>query len=234
MAQTAPFPTVPAPYGLKPINLIGGQVFAGSTRLLKVTNSYATSIFYGDVVKIVAGGTVEKDIGEATATPVGVFLGCVYTNPTNSQKTWSQYWPASVTATDIYAYVADDPDVLFKAALVAGTTEDGNGLTIAFLGQTMVGSNAELVQNTGLTLSGDSRVAIYSAAGNTTTDSLPIRIVDVVPETANSSGNFCEFICKFNAPYPVATSVYAAGPPITVTTTTVMTGGHQYLNPTGI
>ena len=230
MAQTAPYPTVAAPYGLKPINLIGGQVFAGSTRLLKVTNSYGTAIYYGDIVKTVAGGTVEKDIGEATATPTGIFLGCVYTNPTNSQKTYAQYWPGNLTATDIYAYVADDPDVLFKAVMVAGTTEDGNGLTVAFLSQAMVGSNAELVQNAGVTLTGDSRVGIYSAAGNTTTASLPIRVVDVVPETANSSGNFCEFICKFNAPYAVST--YNAGPPITVTT--VMTGGHQYLNPTGI
>jgi hypothetical protein len=234
MAQTAPYPTVAAPYGLKPINLIGGQVFAGSTRLLKVTNSYATAIFYGDVVKTVAAGTVEKDVGEATATPVGIFLGCVYTNPTTLQKTYAQYWPGGVTATDIFAYVADDPDVLFKAVNVAGTTEDGNGLTVAFLGQTMVGSNAELVQNAGVTTTGNSRIGIYSAAGNTTTASLPIRIVDVVTDTANSSGNFCEFICKFNAPYPVATSVYAAGPPVTVTTTTVMTGGHQYLNPTGV
>ena len=120
MAQTAPYPTVAAPYGLKPINLIGGQVFAGSTRLLKVTNSYATAIFYGDVVKVVAGGTVEKDIGEATATPVGIFLGCVYTNPTNGQKTYAQYWPGGLTATDIYAYVAvndsvEQADRLFAA-----------------------------------------------------------------------------------------------------------------------
>ena len=230
MAQTAPYPTVAAPYGLRPINLIGGQVFAGSTRLLKITNSYGTSIFYGDVVKTVAGGTVEKDIGETTATPVGIFLGCVYTNPTNGQKTYSQYWLASTSATDAYAYVADDPDVLFKAVNVAGTTEGGNGLTPAFLGQTMIGSNAELVQNAGSTTTGDSKVAIYSAAGGTTTASLPIRIVDVVPDTANSSGDFVEFICKFNAPYAVST--YNAGPPITVTT--VMTGGHQYLNPTGV
>ncbi len=230
MAQTAPYPTVAAPYGLKPINLIGGQVFAGSTRLLKITNNYATNIFYGDVVKTVAGGTVEKDVGEATATPVGIFLGCVYTNPSTKQKTYAQYWPGGTTASDVYAYVADDPDVLFKAVMVAGTTEDGNGLTVAFLGQTMVGSNAELVQNAGSTTTGDSKVGIYSAAGNTTTASLPIRVVDVVPDTANSSGNFCEFICKFNAPYAVST--YNAGPPITVTT--VMTVGHQYLNPTGI
>lgn len=230
MAQTSPYPAVAAPYGLRPINLIGGQVFAGSTRLLKITNNYATNIFYGDIVKTVSGGTVEKDVGETTATPVGIFLGCVYTNPTTKQKTYAQYWPGGTTASDAYAYVADDPDVLFKAVLVAGNTEDGNGLTPAYLGQTMVGSNAELVQNTGSTTTGDSKVAIYSAAGGTTTASLPVRIIDVVPDTANSSGDFVEFICKFNAPY--AASVYSAGPPITVTTT--MTGGHQYLNPTGI
>ena len=230
MAQTSPYPAVAAPYGLRPINLIGGQVFAGSTRLLKITNNYATNIFYGDIVKTVAGGTVEKDVGQTTATPTGIFLGCVYTNPTTKQKTYAQYWPGGTTASDAYAYVADDPDVLFKAVLVSGNTEDGNGLVPAYLGQTMVGSNAELVQNAGSTTTGDSKVGIYSSAGGTTTDSYPVRIIDVVPDSADSSGNFVEFICKFNAPYAVST--YNAGPPISVTT--VMTGGHQYLNPTGI
>jgi len=45
------YPTVDAPYGLKPVNLIGGQVFAGSTRLMEIASGYATSIFYGDLVK---------------------------------------------------------------------------------------------------------------------------------------------------------------------------------------
>jgi hypothetical protein len=212
--------------------LIGGQVFAGSTRLIKIASAYATNIFYGDVVKLASTGTLQKDTGTTTATPVGIFLGCVYTNPTTSQKTYAEYWPASTSASDAYAYVADDPDVLFKAVLAAGTTADDvtSGLLPAYLGQTMVGSNAQLVQNAGSTLTGDSKVAIYSAAGGTTTDSLPIRVIDVVPDTANSSGNFVEFICKFNAPYMVST--YSAGPPVTVTT--VVTGGHQYLNPTGV
>ena len=30
------YPTVAAPYGLKPVNLIGGQVYTGSTRNLPV------------------------------------------------------------------------------------------------------------------------------------------------------------------------------------------------------
>jgi len=218
------YPTVDAPYGLKPINLIGGQVFAGATRQLVIANTsgtgYGTSIFYGDLVKLVSGGTIEKDTGTSTATPVGVFMGCQYTSATTGQLTFSQYYPASLavkSGTNILAFVADDPDQLFKVVLVAGTTADGNGLTPAFLGRTMIGSNAALVQNTGSTVTGDSKVAIYSAAGGTTTDTLPIRIIDVVPDTANSSGNFCEFIVKWNA-------ANVSG----------LTGGHQYLNPTGV
>jgi hypothetical protein len=222
------YPTVSAPYGLKPVNLIGGQVFAGATRQFNIASGYSTSIFNGDVVKLVAGGTIEKETGEATATPVGVFLGCSYVNA-QGQTIFQQYFPASTaapTGTVITAYVADDPDQLFKAVLVAGTTEDGNGLTPAYLGRTMIGSNAELVQNAGSTVTGDSKVGIYSAAGATTTVSLPIRVVDVVPDTANSSGNFVEFIVKWNAPY----ITLAEGEPNVVT----FAGGHQYLNPTGI
>lgn len=215
------YPTVSAPYGLKPINLIGGQVFAGATRQLTIASGYATSIFYGDVVKLVSGGTIEKDAGTTTATPCGVFLGCSYVNA-QGQVIFQQYFPASTTAptgTVITAYVCDDPDQLFKVVNVAGTTADNasSGLLPAYLGRTMIGSNAQLVQNTGSTASGDSKVAIYSAAGATTTDTLPIRIIDVVPDTANSSGNFCEFIVKWNA-------ANVSG----------LTGGHQYLNPTGV
>ena len=217
------YPTVSAPYGLKPINLIGGQVFAGATRLLNIASGYATSIFYGDVVQIdtAGSGTIVKDTGNTTANPVGVFLGCSYVN-SQGQTIFTQYFPANTTAptgTTITAYVADDPDQLFKVVLVAGTTVDGNGLTPAYLGRTVIGSNAQLVQNTGSTVTGDSKVAIYTAAGATTTATLPIRIIDVVPDTANSSGNFCEVIVKWNAP--------------NVTGQTVA-GGHQYLNPTGV
>ena len=222
------YPTVDKPYGLKPINLIGGQVFAGATRQLVIANTsgtgYGTSIFYGDVVQIdtSGSGTIVKDTGATTANPVGTFMGCQYISAATGQLTFSQYYPASLAVKNgsvIYAFVADDPDQLFKVVNVAGTTVDGNGLTPAYLGRTVIGSNAQLVQNTGSTTTGDSTVAVYTAAGATTTATLPIRIIDVVPDTANSSGNFCEFIVKWNAP--------------NVTGQTVA-GGHQYLNPTGV
>jgi len=228
------YPTIDRPYGLKPINLIGGQVFAGQTRQYQINPAgFAGNIFYGDVVKIVSTGYLEKDTGQATATPVGIFQGCSYVNA-QGQTIFAQYYPtgyAAPTGTYITAYVQDDPDVLFKAVLVAGNTEGGNGLTPAFLGISVIGTNAELVQNAGLTSTGDSRIGVFTD-GNTGTASLPVRIIDVVPDTANASGNFVEVICKWNAPYVVSTSTSSGG--ITTTTASVVTGGHQYLNPVGV
>ena len=63
------YPSVPAPYGLKPVNLIGGQVFAGATRNFPIANGSATAIYNGDAVKIQSDGTVTKDTGTATASP---------------------------------------------------------------------------------------------------------------------------------------------------------------------
>ena len=216
------YPTIDKPYGLKPINLIGGQVYAGSTRLMSIASGYNTSIYYGDVVKRVANGTVEKDVGTTTATPVGIFVGCTYTNPTTKQKQFAQYWPAGTVASDAQAYVVDDPDVLFKVASVSATT------TVAFYGPDVVGANAALVQNSGSNTTGDSAIAI-DGTSIATTASLPIRIVDIVPDTSKSANGYCEFICKVNAPYMVSTFTSPGN-----TVATVVTGGHAYLNPTGV
>lgn len=215
------YPTVSKPYGLQPINLIGGQVFAGSTRQLKIASGYAANIFAGDVVKLVGTGVIEKDTGTTTATPVGVFVGCQFTNPSTKQIQFQQYWPTGTVAADAVAFVVDDPDVLFKVAAVSADT------TVAFYGQTVIGTNVALVQNAGSTTTGDSAVAIDGSSAATTV-SLPIRIIAGVPDTANASGNFCEFICKWNAPYLNVTTVEGA------VTAVAIAGGHQYLNPVGV
>jgi hypothetical protein len=203
------YPTVSAPYGLKPINLIGGQQFAGQTRLLPITTSsvnYNTAIYNGDIVTLTSTGTIAKsaiaDESSPVAGLVGVFVGCTYTNPVTKQKQFSQYWPGAASGiTDASAYVVDDPDALFKVVLVAGDTEDSTAaLTPAFLGQTIVGSNVTCVQNTGSAVTGDSRIGVYTPGGQGTASTV-FRVVDVVPDTANSSGNFCELIVKFNFGY---------------------------------
>ena len=189
------YPTISAPYGLKPVNLIGGQVFAGSTRLMEIASGYATNIFYGDLVKRIADGTIEKDTGTATATPNGVFLGVSFTNASTGQVQQQQYYPASqaiATGTKIFAVVADDPDTLFQVVSCS------SGTTVAGMGISAIGNNIELIQNAGSTISGNSAVAINEGT-QAVTSTLAIRIIDVVRESATGADTFGEFIFKINA-----------------------------------
>jgi hypothetical protein len=200
------YPTVSAPYGLKPVNLIGGQVFAGSTRLMEIASGYATNIFYGDLVKRVSDGTIEKDTGTTTATPSGVFLGVQFTNASTGQVQQQQFYPASTaikSGTQIFAVVADDPDTLFQVVSCS------SGTTVAAMGKSAIGNNIALIQNAGSTITGNSAVAIDEGTQDTTS-SLPIRIIDVVRDTATGADAFVEFIVKINI------------------------NTHQYTNPTGV
>ena len=200
------YPTVSAPYGLKPVNLIGGQVFAGSTRLMEIASGYATNIFYGDLVKRVSDGTIEKDAGTTTATPCGVFLGVQFTNASTGQVQQQQFYPASTaikSGTQIFAVVADDPDTLFQVVSCS------SGTTVAAIGKSAIGNNIALIQNAGSTITGNSAVAIDEGTQDTTS-SLPIRIIDVVRDTATGADAFVEFIVKINI------------------------NTHQYTNPTGV
>jgi hypothetical protein len=186
------YPTVSGPYGLIPINLIGGQVFAGATRQIPISSGETTAIYYGDVVNLTAEGTIRKMATTASGSVVGVFLGCTFVDPTYG-LTFRQYYPGALTNSTITAYVQDDPDALFKAAVCAtGTT------TISYLNRTDVNRNAALVQNSGSDATGDSRVAVNNASNTDST--LPLRIIDVVPETAIAGypGSYTEVIVKWN------------------------------------
>ena len=52
------WPTIDGPYGLKPVNKLGGTPFAGATRHFAIASGYNTNIFNGDVVKQLADGTI--------------------------------------------------------------------------------------------------------------------------------------------------------------------------------
>jgi len=196
------YPTISKPYGLKPINLIGGQVFAGATRQIAITTgsvNYNTALYNGQVVQLSTDGTVIA----STLDPgvLGVFLGCRYTNPTTKQPTYSQYWPGFASGvTDAFAYISDDPDALYQVASV-GATADTTGLDITPVQQTALGTNVVLVLNAANTTYGNAQTGIYY---NNVTTALPFRIVDLVPDTSYvSSGNivYPEVIVKFNFGY---------------------------------
>ena len=179
------YPTVQAPYGLKPINLIGGQVFAGSTREYNIPYGYATSIFYGDIVGLTRGQVARLAVSTGTVgTVAGVFLGCSYTDPTTKQKVFAQYWPASTTAGDAVAIVCDDPDTVFKAVVCSATTAVASGA------RAMIGQNLAMINNTGNVNTGDSANALLAPSDTpATTDALPVRVLGLVPDTVVTLGS---------------------------------------------
>jgi len=192
------YPTISKPYGFKPINLIGGQVFAGATRKMRIASAYATSIGYGDLLIRATDGTVERSAATTTKPTggfAGVFLGCEFINPSTGQLQFQQNFVGGTTVTTgfITAYVCDDPDALFQVAVVSGTT------VVTGVQYTAVGNNATIVNNTTITNAGNSQVALLDSTADTAT--LTIRIVDVVPDTAYISGGntlYPEVIVKFN------------------------------------
>jgi hypothetical protein len=189
------YPTVDKPYGFKPVNLLGGQVYAGSTRQIPIESGWGTAIFFGDVVLMSASGCVVgggTTVNTSAAVQVaGVFMGCNYINSLG-QRIYAQYYPAGTTGTvdtsgGIYAVVADDPDLVMKVAIVSGTTVVAQAAR-----SSLVGGTVALVNNIGSTVTGDSQQAVLNASGTTTT--APFKIIDVVPDTSPAVGSFVEVL----------------------------------------
>ena len=193
----AAYPTVSAPYGFKPVNRFDGIPYAGATLQYPVTSGQA--IYYGDSVKIVAGGTISQSGATTSGTIVGIFVGCQYVN-SSGQTVQAQYCPASGVTNPI-AYVVVDPTAEFKVAV----TTTGNTSVVTGANASIVGTNvAQTSYTAGSTATGDSVAAIVlpaNGAGNATT--LPYRVVAVVPDTAYVSGGvtlYPEVLVKINNP----------------------------------
>jgi len=198
------YPIIDAPYGVKPVNLIGGQVFAGSTRNLPIQYNYGTALYYGDLVTLSAGYVVIATYPVSTTnTTVGVFLGCYYTNPTTKQRQFSQYYPANVTAGDITAIVGDDPDQVMKVAV----TTTAGGTTIGSASSILVGANMAGGTQTGSASTGNSGMSVVGASANASGGGF--RVLNLVPDTQVS---FSSTYVSGGA--PTATSVVVSGLPV--------------------
>jgi len=84
-----------------------------------VASGYAANIFSGDPVKLTTAGTIQLGSSDGTRSGttdgiklLGVFAGCQY-NDVTGKPTISPFWPSGVTATNIVAWVYDDPETLF-------------------------------------------------------------------------------------------------------------------------
>ena len=194
------YPTVSAPYGLQPINSVDGKPYAGATRLIPIASTYNTAIFNGDIVRVAAGGTIQKSTVTVDSTTAaanntyGVFMGVQYVN-TQGQTVQAQYYPGNAAASSAVAYVVDDPMAAFKVAV----TYSGNA-TVTTVNQSIVGTNMSVRQGTGNTTTGDSAVSVYATDAQGNAAALPVKVIAVVPATAVNTTAFTEVIVKLNNP----------------------------------
>jgi len=192
------YPSVTQTYGLKPINRLDGLPYAGAIRQIPIAAAYATAILNGDTVKVDTNGYLVANTTSNSGDSVGVLVGCAYTN-SSGQPVQGQFYPAAASTTTALAfgYVVDDPNAVFKVVASSGQTTTPTAYSRA-----LVGSNVALSINTGSTTTGDSYYGIDGASAGTTA-TLPIRVVDVVPDTATGPANasattYYEFLVKFN------------------------------------
>ena len=193
------YPTVSKSYGFKPVNRVDGLPYAGAIRQIPIAAAYATAILNGDTVAIDSTGYLVAKTTTNSGDIVGVLVGCQYVN-SNGQTVEGQYYPAAAsTSTALaFAYVVDDPNAIFKVVAVANSTTT----TPTAYSRAIVGSNVALATATGSTATGDSYYGINGASADTT-NTLPVRVIDVVPDTATgprdaSATTYYEFLVKFN------------------------------------
>ena len=163
-----------ASFGLKPVKMMGGSPYSGGQSRYRIAANYGTSIFQGDLVMQVTGGGIEIHADGGTVPIVGVFNGCMYTDPTTSEQVFSNYYPASTNASDIIAFVHDDPNTVFE--IQADDT---------FPVADLFGNFDIVYTNSGSTTTGISGAELDVTTGATTT-SLPLKAIDISQDPENS------------------------------------------------
>jgi hypothetical protein len=186
--------TFSGPYGLKPINLIGGQAFNGGViREIPLTVNNTAPIFNGDLVQLGAASAGQPTVVTSTPTTssvgiTGVCVGVRYqlAGQQLGYPLYAQYLPAgAINAgyTNIFIRIMDDPDCLFQVQSLGSITAASIGKTIALANFTGGTSST-----TGNTTTGNSVVALASSAANTS--ALACKIVDLVNDNSTFGGNF--------------------------------------------
>ena len=100
-------------YGLRPYRKLDGTPLVGAQNRYTIASNHTTAIFQGDLVIPLTAGNIDRHTANNSAAVIGVFNGCFYTDPTTPKPTFSNSYPGSIVASDITAFVVDDPDAVF-------------------------------------------------------------------------------------------------------------------------
>lgn len=181
-----------APQGLVPVKKLDGSAWTGATNPYQITSTYATAIFRGDPVTVLADGT----LGVATAgnPAVGVFWGVKFTDSTGRVR-FENYWPGNpgvLTGSVVEALVIDDPNTVFTIQETSGTGTAGTPLALADRGL-----NANFLYTAGSTATGTSAVSLNNAT-EADTSSLNLKILQLDPTPGNAVGAFANWLVTIN------------------------------------
>lgn len=187
------------PFGLKPINLIGGQSFnGGAIREYLLPSNVAAAYYTGSVIYMNTNGVptmiAATPTAGTTAGILGVCVGVRYTDPTLKYTVFGQYLPSGAYSAgyrDIYIRVCDDPDQLYsiQAATVVGSKTNG--------ARGAIGQNAALSGFSGNATTGLADTALATGANwgsCASTNTLAMRIVDII----TPDDTYPEVVVKFN------------------------------------
>jgi len=163
-----------AAFGMKPVRMVGGAPYTGGQSRYRIAANYGTSIFQGDMVAQVTGGHVEVHADGGTVPIVGVFNGCQYTDPTTGEQIYKNYYPASTNASDIIAFIIDDPMVVFEVQADA-----------AFPIADLFGNFDIVYTSSGSTVTGISGAELKVTDGGTAT-TLSVKAIDISQDPDNS------------------------------------------------
>jgi|TARA_R100000479_G_scaffold172072_1_gene116279 hypothetical protein len=161
-----------AAFGMRLVGRIGGPA-TNVQNTYRIAANYGTAIFKGDMVAQVTGGGVEQHADGGTVPIVGVFNGCRYTDPTTGKETFSNFYPASTNASDIEAFVIDDPMAIFEIQADA-----------AFPVADLFGNFDIVYTSSGSTTTGISGAELDVTTGATTA-TLPLKAIDISKNVNN-------------------------------------------------
>tara|TARA_R110001606_G_scaffold252912_1_gene400661 strand:+ start:204 stop:854 length:651 start_codon:yes stop_codon:yes gene_type:complete len=174
-------------YGLRPVGLVGGGVNSTGTTEYEIASDNTDAIFQYGIVVPLAGGviTFAGATSGGTTQALGVLTGVHYHDSVKKKPVWLNYWPGSGSVSvdtnyPVKAFVADNPNQLFQVATDASITSRATALTAVFANATL-GTSAR----TGSTDTGRSNSAL-SVSSIATTATLPLRVVGIVNDEANS------------------------------------------------
>lgn len=180
------------PFGMVPVENLAAGYNTQGFESFDILDGYTTSIFYGDVVKLATTGVIQKDTGTTALTPIGVFVGASYVEPSLGYFLTTQAWPASTTTSVTtdggrpMGKVVSDPNAVFMIQ------SDGT------LTKAAIGANAAIVQTAGTLAVGKSRNALQASSVDVTS-TLPLRIVGLWEGPGNVWGDAYPIVLvKFN------------------------------------